>query len=184
MMQNYLIDLFIIILQWRLAHSIPGADDVKLEAIAMLVNIYERQNEFRHAKEVLSKGLEGSSNNVWWHCKFLFQLAQIHASELDYASAGNILSAGADYAQMSGAPYTRILFLLSKGMMLMIGRCYGDAHTALSLAQQLLEAWQGNIQQKESLTVFFLILQVCHHLNAGKVCLTVFDRLQTDSNLI
>ena len=142
-----------------------------LESIAMLVNVYERQNEYRTAKDILSKGLEGSSNHVWWHCKFLFQLAQIHAKEHDYMSSANILSAGADYAQMSGASYTRILFLLSKGMMLLIGRSYVDAHTAISLAQQLLESWQGNNQQKESLTVFFLILQVCHHLNAGKVCL-------------
>ncbi|XP_053207174.1 MAU2 chromatid cohesion factor homolog [Panonychus citri] len=153
---------------WRLSHSIPGAEDIMLESIAMLVNVYERQNEYRTAKDILSKGLEGSSNHVWWHCKFLFQLAQIHAKEHDYMSSANILSAGADYAQMSGASYTRILFLLSKGMMLLIGRSYVDAHTAISLAQQLLESWQGNNQQKESLTVFFLILQVCHHLNAGK----------------
>lgn len=135
----------------------------------MLASIYEKQNQLGLSKQILRKGLEESSHRVFWHCKLLFQLAQLHVIEHDFLSASNVLSAGADFAQMSEAYYTRILFLLSKGMMLMIDRRFAEAHPVLSLAQQLVEAWQGNIQQKESLKVFFLILQVCHHLNAGQV---------------
>ncbi|RWS18839.1 MAU2 chromatid cohesion factor-like protein, partial [Leptotrombidium deliense] len=70
---------------------------------------------------------------------------------------------------MSNSHYTRILFLLSKGMMLMIDRRLHEVHPVLTQAGQLVEAWQGSPQQKESLKVFFLVLQVCHHLNAGQV---------------
>ena len=83
--------------------------------------------------------------------------------------ASNILSIGADYANMSGAHYTRILFLLSKGMTLMIDRRLTEVHPVLSLAGQLVETWNGNLQMKEALKVYFLVLQVCHHLNAGQV---------------
>ena len=54
-------------------------------------------------------------------------------------------------------------------MMLMIDRRLTEVHPVLSLAGQLVEGWQGNLPQKESLKVFFLVLQVSHHLNAGQV---------------
>lgn len=51
----------------------------------------------------------------------------------------------------------------------MIARRLAEVHPVLSTAGQLIEAWQGNPQKKESLKVFFLVLQVCHHLNSGQV---------------
>lgn len=152
-----------------MASNVPGADDIRLEALSMLASTYERSNQTHSCKEILTRGLDSSSNRIWWHSKFLFHLAQINATENNHAVASNLLTAGADFAQISGATYTRILFLLSKGMMLMIDQRLKEALPVLSLAQQLLESWQGNSVQKESLTVFFLILQVCFHLNAGKV---------------
>ena len=53
----------------------------------------------------------------------------------------------------------------------MIARRLTEVHPVLTLAGQLVESWQGNLQMKEALKVFFLVLQVCHHLNAGQVCL-------------
>ena len=88
-------------------------------------------------------------------------MQQIHANEKEYLLASNILSIGADYANMSGAHYTRILFLLSKGMTLMIDRRLTEVHPVLSLAGQLVETWNGNLQMKEALKVYFLVLQVC-----------------------
>lgn len=80
-----------------------------------------------------------------------------------------MLNIGAEYANISGAHYTRILFLLSRGMMLMIDKRINEVHPVLTLAGQLVESWQGNVHLKEALKVFFLVLQVCHHLNAGQV---------------
>ena len=51
----------------------------------------------------------------------------------------------------------------------MIDRRLTEVHPVLSLAGQLVEAWNGNLQMKEALKVYFLVLQVCHHLNAGQV---------------
>lgn len=44
-------------------------------------------------------------------------MQQIHASEKDYQSACSLLGFGVDYAEYSMAHYTRVLFLLSKGMV-------------------------------------------------------------------
>ena len=41
----------------------------------------------------------------------------------------------------------------------MIDRRLAEVHPVLSLAGQLVENWQGNLPQKESLKVFFLVLQ-------------------------
>jgi MAternally-affected-uncoordination protein len=51
----------------------------------------------------------------------------------------------------------------------MIDRRLTEVHPVLSLAGQLVESWQGTVQMKEALKVYFLVLQVCHHLNAGQV---------------
>ncbi|RWS19466.1 MAU2 chromatid cohesion factor-like protein, partial [Leptotrombidium deliense] len=124
-------------------------------------------NQSLIAKQILTKALEESAHSAYWHCKLLFQLAKIHANDREFVNAANVLSAGAGYAEVSN--YTRILFLLSQGVMLMIDRRLDEVHPVLTQAGQFLEAWQGSTLQKESLKVFFLVLQVCHHLNAGQV---------------
>lgn len=45
-----------------------------------------------------------------------------------------------------------------------------EVHPLLTLCGQIVENWQGNPIQKESLRVFFLVLQVTHYLDAGQVC--------------
>lgn len=47
----------------------------------------------------------------------VFTLQQIHASERDYELASSLLGVGVDYAHISNAAYTRVLFLLSRGMV-------------------------------------------------------------------
>lgn len=125
---------------------------------------------------------------MFWHSKLLFQLAvrfcglwlidddfsfdflqQLHAKENNYAAAAGVLSQGADYCERAGVQYTRILFLLSQGMMLMIDRNMSEVRQVMNYASPLVESWQGDLQQKECLKVYFLVLQVCHHLNAGQV---------------
>lgn len=51
----------------------------------------------------------------------------------------------------------------------MIDKRISEVHPVLTLAGQLVESWPGNVHLKEALKVFFLVLQVCHHLNAGQV---------------
>lgn len=52
---------------------------------------------------------------------------------------------------------------------MMIDKRLGESHPVLTLAGQLVETWQGSVNLKEALKVYFLVLQVCHHLNQGQV---------------
>ncbi|UXI16012.1 threonine-tRNA ligase [Sarcoptes scabiei] len=154
---------------WGQAETLANCEEIIYESIYLLAKIYERLNHTLGAKEILRKGVEKSCRAVYWHIKLLFQLAQIHAHDQEYNEAANVLNIGAEYANISGAHYSRILFLLSRGMLLMIDKRIAEVHQVLNLAGQLVESWQGNAHLKEALKVFFLVLQVCHHLNAGQV---------------
>ncbi|UYV72584.1 MAU2 [Cordylochernes scorpioides] len=155
--------------QSHLEKTAQGCDDIKFETASVLAELYEKQNQPEQAKPILTKAVEISQQSSFWHCRLLFQLAHIHAAERDYHAASQFLGDGADYAHLSGAHYTRILFLLSKGMLLMIDRRLQEVHQVLSLAGHLVDSWQGSSHQKEALKVFFLVLQVCHYLTAGQV---------------
>ncbi|KAK2087805.1 mau2 chromatid cohesion factor [Saguinus oedipus] len=96
-------------------------------------------------------------------------LGQLHTLEKDLVSACDLLGVGAEYARVVGSEYTRALFLLSKGMLLLMERKLQEVHPLLTLCGQIVENWQGNPIQKESLRVFFLVLQVTHYLDAGQV---------------
>ena len=76
------------------------------------------------------------SYQLWYHSRFICQmfhrwlhylLQQLHAQERDIESAGNLMMLGADYANTIKAEYTRILFLLSRGMV-SVGVSVSDKH--------------------------------------------------------
>ncbi|XP_050296968.1 MAU2 chromatid cohesion factor homolog [Anthonomus grandis grandis] len=154
---------------WNLSQSISSFDDVKFEAASILAELLEQENQTAQAKPILRKAIELSQHNVYWHCRLIFQLAQIHAVEKEYASASSLLGVGVDYAQISNAYYTRILFLLSKGMLLLIDKKHSDVQPVLTQAGHLIENWTGTAYQREYLKVYFLVLQVCHYLMGGQV---------------
>lgn len=154
---------------WLLSQSISSFDDVKFEAASVLAELYEQQDQISLSKPILRKAIELSQHNVYWHCRLIFQLAQIHATEKDYTLASSLLGVGADYAHISNAAYTRILFLLSKGMLLLIDKKLQEVQPVLNQAGHLIETWSGANYQKEYMKVYFLVLQVCHYLMAGQV---------------
>ncbi|EPY87231.1 hypothetical protein CB1_000259018 [Camelus ferus] len=127
------------------------------------------RNSVDAAKPLLRKAIQISQQTPYWHCRLLFQLAQLHTLEKDLVSACDLLGVGAEYARVVGSEYTRALFLLSKGMLLLMERKLQEVHPLLTLCGQIVENWQGNPIQKESLRVFFLVLQVTHYLDAGQV---------------
>ncbi|EEC13760.1 conserved hypothetical protein [Ixodes scapularis] len=149
--------------------QIAGLDDVKFQAANALADLYEKRNQTAAAKQILTKAIESSRHTTFWHCRLIFRIVQIFATERDYHSACSFLGMGAEYSHMAGAHYTRILFLLSEGMLLMVDRKLSEVHQVLNQAGQLVEAWQGSMHHKEALKVFFLVLQVCHYLSAGQV---------------
>ncbi|RUS80189.1 hypothetical protein EGW08_012046 [Elysia chlorotica] len=145
---------------WTISSSIPHIDDVRFESASVLAQIYtEKQNQPQHAKPILLKGIELSQQAPYWHCRLLFQLAQLHTSEKDWNAAMSIMGMGADYALSVRSEYTRLLFMLSRGMV--SGMALFANHLNLFLKTK------NNF--KEYLKVFFLVLQVCHYLMAGQV---------------
>lgn len=164
-----------------------AVEDVKFEAAALLAemimnevesgnatvpNQQQQQNPLSttaDAKQILMKALETSQSFPYWHCRLLFQLANIQAGEKDYVSAVSILGAGVDFAYMAGANYARMFFLLSKAMLYLLERKFAEANPILHQTGPLIESWvQQNQHQKETvarvqkeyLQMFFLVLQV------------------------
>ncbi|XP_014211353.1 MAU2 chromatid cohesion factor homolog [Copidosoma floridanum] len=154
---------------WQLSQTIITFDDVKFEAASVLAELYEQQQQSGLSQSILRKAIELSQHHVYWHCRLIFQLAQIHSSEKDLNAAGGLLAVGADYSQISNANYTRVLFLLSRCMLLLIDKKFPEASPLLNSVGHQVENWQGNPHQKEYLKVYFLILQVCHYLVSGQV---------------
>ncbi|XP_015109825.1 MAU2 chromatid cohesion factor homolog [Diachasma alloeum] len=150
---------------WGLSQNINTFDDVKFEAASMI-------GELDHpnlSMPILRRAIELSQHNVYWHCRLIFQLAQMHASARDFIAANGLLDIGIDYAQLNNASYTRVLFLLSRCMLLLIDKKFNEVHPLLNTAGRCVDTWEGSIYQKEYLKVFFLMLQVCHYLMAGQV---------------
>jgi len=55
--------------------------------------------------------------------------------------------------------------------VLLVEKKLSDVHVVLGQASTAIEQWPApSVHQKESLKVFFLVLQVCHYLMCGQVC--------------
>uniref|UniRef100_A0A8C7QQF8 MAU2 chromatid cohesion factor homolog n=1 Tax=Oncorhynchus mykiss TaxID=8022 RepID=A0A8C7QQF8_ONCMY len=150
---------------WFISQQIPQFEDVKFEAASLLSELYCQQNLVDSAKPLLRKAIQISQQTPYWHCRLLFQLAQLHTLEKDLVSACDLLGVGAEYARVVGSEYTRYCNL----DLLLMERKLGEVHPLLTLCGTIVENWQGNPIQKESLRVFFLVLQVTHYLDAGQV---------------
>uniref|UniRef100_A0A674DW70 MAU2 chromatid cohesion factor homolog n=1 Tax=Salmo trutta TaxID=8032 RepID=A0A674DW70_SALTR len=150
---------------WLISQQIPQFEDVKFEAASLLSELYCQQNLVDSAKPLLRKAIQISQQTPYWHCRLLFQLAQLHTLEKDLVSACDLLGVGAEYARVVGSEYTRYCNLA----LLLMERKLGEVHPLLTLCGTIVENWQGNPIQKESLRVFFLVLQVTHYLDAGQV---------------
>jgi MAternally-affected-uncoordination protein len=191
----------------------PDLTFIRLQVVALLVDIYLNQNQRPLAKQLLSRAINetttsgGGHYNLYWHYRFLLKLSHLNLEDGEFANANNQLSIGAQTAGATNDSFTRVLFLLSKSMVLMIARKYPNSimqqpqHLqqvtpeqqlvdTMALAGNLLEAWQGDPSRKEGLKVFFLVLQVCHHLNKGhnksaKPCLKLLQQsIQNLTNVV
>ncbi|XP_071513355.1 MAU2 chromatid cohesion factor homolog [Panulirus ornatus] len=155
---------------WTLSMNIAGFDDVRFEAASELAKLYEQSGGTSNAKALLHRAIELSRQSVYWHCRLIFQTAQIGVTELDYATASGLLHMGLEYCHIQGVAYTQLLFLLSKIMvMLLEGRGSAEVHNLLAQANQNVEQYNGAQGQKEHLRVFYLVLLVCHNLKSGQV---------------
>lgn len=91
--------------------------------------------------------------------RFLF-FQQLHASDKEYSVASELLAVGVESTDETNATYLKGLFLLSRAMILMIDRKMSDVPTIFHQASLVIENSITNIQLKEYLKVFYLVLQV------------------------
>jgi len=155
---------------WTISCNVLHIDDVRFESASLLAQVLaEKQNLPLQAKPLLHKAIEMSQPAPYWHCRLLFQLAQIHTAEKDWVSAVNLMRIGADYASSVRSDYTRLLFMLSRGMIGLISKNIPVVNESMTQAGRLIEAFNGSGLHKEYLRVFFLVLQVCHYLMAGQM---------------
>lgn len=143
-----------------LSESINGFDDVKFDAASLVAKVYEEQNQLTLAKPILRKALQISQHNVYWHCRLLFQLAQLHANDREYSVASELLAVGVEMTEETNTTYLKVLFLLSRAMMLMIDRKMNEVLTIFHQASIVIENSIQNLHLKEYLKVFYLVLQV------------------------
>ena len=116
---------------WYVSQPLPGIDEVKFEAASLLAQAYSQASNPNGAAQVLNSAMELSTTQDYWHCRLALQLASLHTSLQDYASAHIALQQGADYAFMQRAYYTRTLFVLSKSLLFLCERRFQEANPLL-----------------------------------------------------
>lgn len=87
-------------------------------------------------------------------------LQQLHASDKEYSVASELLALGVESTEDSNATYLKVLFLLSRAMILLVDRKMSDVLAIFHQASIVIENSIQNLQLKEYLKVFYLVLQV------------------------
>lgn len=103
---------------------------------------------------------------------------QLHASDREYSVASELLALGVDSTEETNATYLKVLFLLSRAMVLMIDRKMNDVLTIFHQASIVIENSIQNLHLKEYLKVFYLVLQA-----SGFVQYYVFCFVRTELQL-
>ncbi|KAA0719559.1 MAU2 chromatid cohesion factor -like protein [Triplophysa tibetana] len=110
-------------------------------------------------------------------------LSELYCQQNLVDSAKPMLRKAIQISQQTPYWHCRLLFQLA---LLLMERKLQEVHPLLTLCGQIVETWQGNPIQKESLRVFFLVLQVTHYLDAGQQlqqCIQTISTLHDDEIL-
>lgn len=100
-----------------------------------------------------------------------FYLQQLHACDKEYSVASELLAVGVESTDESTATsYLKGLFLLSRAMILMIDRKINDVPPIFHQASNVIESSIQNVNLKEYLKVFYLVLQVKKNCANWGVC--------------
>ena len=82
--------------------------------------------------------------------------------------ASELLAVGVESTEETNATYLKVLFLLSRAMILMIDRKLNDVLTIFHQASIVIENAIQNVHLKEYLKVFYLVLQVSRYEMSDK----------------
>lgn len=86
----------------------------------------------------------------------------MHASDKEYSVASELLALGVESTDETNATYLKVLFLLSRAMILLIDRKMNDVLAIFHQASIVIENSIQNLHLKEYLKVFYLVLQVIY----------------------
>lgn len=89
-----------------------------------------------------------------------FDLQQLHAKDKEYGVASELLALGVESTDETNATYVKVLFLLSRAMILLVDRKLNDVLGIFHQASIVIENSIQNLHLKEYLKVFYLVLQV------------------------
>lgn len=147
-----------------------GFEEIHLEAMCLLADIYNGQGQFHLSKSSLRQALEvaHASNLPFWQFKITFQLADVHASDKELKAATEVLEMGERFAEQCGSHYMKCLFSLSRAMTFMMMKELNHATGILSMISNFLERWNVSSYQRESIQVFYLLLKVWNFLTLGQ----------------
>lgn len=140
----------------------------------------------------MSTGIAGCSSN-WPYVIALLSLClknknhfliiflqQLHASDKEYSVASELLALGVESTEETNATYLKVLFLLSRAMILLIDRKMNDVLAIFHQASIVIENSIQNLHLKEYLKVFYLVLQVNFKLEHNQsFCVLIYVILST-----
>ncbi|XP_076054832.1 mau2 sister chromatid cohesion factor isoform X2 [Oratosquilla oratoria] len=90
---------------WNLSMNIAGFDDVRFEAASELAKLYEQNGGGGKAKPLLKRAIELSQQNIFWHCRLIFQTAVLILEGKSTSDVHQLLGqAGQLIEQYNGRP--------------------------------------------------------------------------------
>lgn len=90
---------------------------------------------------------------------FCFVSQQLHAKDKEYGVASELLALGVESTDETNATYVKVLFLLSRAMILLVDRKLNEVLSIFPQASNVIENSIQNLHLKEYLKVFYLVLQ-------------------------
>ncbi|XP_074614133.1 MAU2 chromatid cohesion factor homolog isoform X2 [Acropora palmata] len=147
-----------------------GFEEIRLEAMCILADIFKEQGQFHLSKSTLRQALEvaHAGSLPFWQFKITFQLADVHANDKELKAATEVLEMGERFAEQCGSHYMKCLFSLSRAMAFMMMNEVNHATGILSMISNFLERWNVSSYQRESIQVFYLLLKVWNFLTLGQ----------------
>lgn len=145
-------------------------EDLRFECADLYSTVCRKDCVPETAIPVVAAAVEQSQKSPYWHCRLLFQTGQLYCDVKNYGFAVEYINRGINFCTKERTKYTKVLFLLSKAMILLIERNNLDeAAEILSTTTPILDSWIGTSTLTESLRVFELVLKVSRHLMLGQV---------------
>jgi len=160
----------------QLASYLTDTDASKIffESASSLAVVCAEQNQSTLAKNILQSALERSASSPLknWHYRLIFQLAEAHAHDKEVNVAIDLLSMiGVPTARENGHHYIRLLYLLSKCLLLLATKDLRKFEQSLMQTETIMDQWAPNASspmKREVIKVFCRFLKVYYYVITGR----------------